>query len=98
MFADAVSLQDQLSSVANICEPADALGSRRSWFPADVWGTDPPMGDTGSTSTSGHRENERPAAVIRVFDVSRGDGSESSPVSFHGSPKVDFEPRYMCER
>ena len=28
----------------------------------------------------------------RVFDVSRGDGSESSPVSFHGSLKVDFEP------
>lgn len=27
----------------------------------------------------------------RVFDVSRGDGSEFSPVSFHGSPKVDFE-------
>lgn len=26
------------------------------------------------------------------FDVSRGDGSESSPVSFHGSLKVDFEP------
>lgn len=26
------------------------------------------------------------------FDVRRGDGSESSPVSFHGSPKVDFEP------
>lgn len=28
----------------------------------------------------------------RVFDVSRGDGSESSPVSFHVSLKVDFEP------
>lgn len=28
----------------------------------------------------------------RVFDVSRGDGSEFSPVSFHGSLKVDFEP------
>lgn len=27
----------------------------------------------------------------RVFDVSRGDGSEFSPVSFHGSLKVDFE-------
>lgn len=27
-----------------------------------------------------------------VFDVSRGDGSESSPVSFHVSLKVDFEP------
>lgn len=26
------------------------------------------------------------------FDVSPGDGSESSPVSFHGSLKVDFEP------
>lgn len=26
-----------------------------------------------------------------VFDVSRGDGSEFSPVSFHGSLKVDFE-------
>lgn len=24
--------------------------------------------------------------------MSRGDGSESSPVSFHGSLKVDFEP------
>lgn len=26
------------------------------------------------------------------FDVRQGDGSESSPVSFRGSPKVDFEP------
>lgn len=28
----------------------------------------------------------------RVFDVSRRDGSESSPVSFHGPLKVDFAP------
>lgn len=28
----------------------------------------------------------------RIFDVYRGDGSESSPVSFHVSLNVDFEP------